>query len=94
MTKVEHILKRYIVLLFSKKGFNVKSYGSGNQVKLPGAAPNQPNVYSFLTTYDEMYKDLIRKDRQLYPYLLAVSTSFCEYLWYIFVPESKWLGAS
>ncbi|XP_028393983.1 RNA polymerase II subunit A C-terminal domain phosphatase SSU72-like [Dendronephthya gigantea] len=50
----------------SKKGFNVKSYGSGNQVKLPGAAQNQPNVYSFNTTYDEMYKDLIRKDRQLY----------------------------
>ncbi|CAB3982616.1 RNA polymerase II subunit A C-terminal domain phosphatase SSU72 [Paramuricea clavata] len=50
----------------SKKGFNVKSYGSGNQVKLPGASPTQPNVYSFHTTYDEMYKDLLRKDRQLY----------------------------
>ena len=51
----------------------MKSYGSGNQVKLPGAAPNQPNVYSFNTTYEEMYKDLLRKDRQLYPYILDVS---------------------
>ena len=51
----------------------MKSYGSGNQVKLPGAAPNQPNVYSFSTTYEEMYKDLTRKDRQLYPYILDVS---------------------
>ena len=51
----------------------MKSYGSGNQVKLPGAAPNQPNVYSFSTTYEEMYKDLTRKDRQLYPYTLDVS---------------------
>ena len=63
-----------VSLIFcSKRGFNVKSYGSGNQVKLPGAAPNQPNVYSFSTTYEEMYKDLLRKDRQLYPYILDVS---------------------
>ena len=51
----------------------MKSYGSGNQVKLPGAAANQPNVYSFSTTYEEMYKDLLRKDRQLYPYILDVT---------------------
>lgn len=56
----------------SKKGFNVKSFGSGNQVKLPGAAPNQPNVYSFDTTYEEMYKDLLRKDKQLYPAIFWV----------------------
>ncbi|XP_052820736.1 RNA polymerase II subunit A C-terminal domain phosphatase SSU72-like [Mya arenaria] len=50
----------------SKKGFNVKSYGTGNQVKLPGPAPNMPNVYDFNTTYDEIYKDLMRKDAELY----------------------------
>ncbi|XP_045162560.2 RNA polymerase II subunit A C-terminal domain phosphatase SSU72-like [Mercenaria mercenaria] len=50
----------------SKKGFNVKSYGTGSQVKLPGPAPNMPNIYDFNTTYDEMYKDLLRKDPELY----------------------------
>ncbi|KAL4220790.1 RNA polymerase II subunit A C-terminal domain phosphatase [Mactra antiquata] len=50
----------------SKKGFNVRSFGTGNQVKLPGPAPNMPNIYDFSTTYDEMYKDLMRKDSNLY----------------------------
>lgn len=57
----------YIVslLLFSKKGFNVKSFGTGTHVKLPGLAQDRPNVYEFSTTYDEMYKDLLNKDRQM-----------------------------
>ncbi|KAH3823224.1 RNA polymerase II subunit A C-terminal domain phosphatase SSU72-like [Dreissena polymorpha] len=50
----------------SKKGFNVRSFGTGNQVKLPGPAPNMPNIYDFNTTYDEIYKDLLRKDPELY----------------------------
>lgn len=50
----------------SKREFNVKSFGSGANVKLPGPAPDRPNIYSFTTTYDEMYKDLLRKDSQLY----------------------------
>lgn len=50
----------------SKRGFNVKSFGSGVQVKLPGPAPDRPNIYSFETTYDEMYKDLLKRDPQLY----------------------------
>ena len=45
----------------------MRSFGSGNQVKLPGANPNTPNVYDFGTTYDEMYKDLLMKDKNLYP---------------------------
>ena len=44
----------------------MRSFGSGNHVKLPGAHPSQPNIYDFNTTYDEMYKDLLVKDRQLY----------------------------
>lgn len=50
----------------SKKGFNVRSFGTGNQVKLPGPSPNMPNIYDFSTTYEEMYKDLLRKDSELY----------------------------
>ncbi|XP_031550377.1 RNA polymerase II subunit A C-terminal domain phosphatase SSU72-like [Actinia tenebrosa] len=50
----------------SKRGFDVKSYGSGTHVKLPGSAPDKPNVYTFDTTYEEMYKDLLRRDSNLY----------------------------
>lgn len=51
----------------SKKGFDVKSYGIGASVKLPGSSPNEPNCYSFTTTYEQMYQDLLHKDPQLYP---------------------------
>eukprot|EP00794_Sanderia_malayensis_P015279 gene15279-16855_t len=52
-----------------KKGFNVQSFGSGSHVKLPGSAPDKPNVYAFgEKTYDEMYKELLKKDPYLYPY--------------------------
>jgi len=50
----------------SKKGFSVRSFGSGSHVKLPGATPDRPNIYDFNTTYDEMYRDLLMKDKNLY----------------------------
>ena len=46
----------------------MRSFGSGTQVKLPGALPNAPNVYDFGTTYDDMYKDLLTKGKNLYPF--------------------------
>lgn len=52
--------------VLKKNGFNIKSYGSGNQVKLPGSAADKPNVYDFGTLYDVMYKDLAAKDHNLY----------------------------
>ena len=54
------------VLICSKKGFNVKSFGTGDKVKLPGNGPDRPNIYEFGTTYDEIYNDLLAKDKQLY----------------------------
>ncbi|KAJ6658809.1 hypothetical protein lerEdw1_019731 [Lerista edwardsae] len=50
-----------------KRGFSVRSFGTGTHVKLPGPAPDKPNVYDFKTTYDQMYTDLLRKDKELYP---------------------------
>jgi len=50
----------------SKKGFNVESFGTGNMVKLPGPAPDKPNIYDFSITYDAMYRDLMQKDYELY----------------------------
>ncbi|XP_033110387.1 RNA polymerase II subunit A C-terminal domain phosphatase SSU72-like [Anneissia japonica] len=53
--------------LLSKKGFIVKSFGTGVNVKLPGSAPDKPNIYEFDgTTYEQMYQDLTKKDRSLY----------------------------
>uniref|UniRef100_A0A8C8ZR94 RNA polymerase II subunit A C-terminal domain phosphatase SSU72 n=1 Tax=Prolemur simus TaxID=1328070 RepID=A0A8C8ZR94_PROSS len=52
--------------ILSKRGFNIRSFGTGNRVKLPGPSYDKPNVYDFKTTYDEMYNDLIRKDKGLY----------------------------
>jgi len=50
----------------SKKGFNVRSFGTGDKVKLPGPAPDKPNCYEFGITYEEIYQDLFVKDRSLY----------------------------
>ena len=54
-------------IFFSKKGFMVESFGTGDKVKLPGTAPDRPNVYEFGVSYEEIYKDLLNKDNSLYP---------------------------
>lgn len=45
----------------------MRSFGTGTHVKLPGPSPDKPNVYDFKTTYEQMYNDLVRKDKELYP---------------------------
>ncbi|KRZ96474.1 RNA polymerase II subunit A C-terminal domain phosphatase SSU72 [Trichinella sp. T8] len=52
--------------MLQKKGFNVRSFGSGSQVKLPGPSPTVHNIYSFSTPYKEIYQDLVAKDKNLY----------------------------
>uniref|UniRef100_G3U3N1 RNA polymerase II subunit A C-terminal domain phosphatase SSU72 n=1 Tax=Loxodonta africana TaxID=9785 RepID=G3U3N1_LOXAF len=46
--------------ILKKKGLCVRSFGTGSRVKLPGPEPN------FFTTYQQMYDDLLRKDRKYY----------------------------
>jgi len=50
----------------SKKGFRVRSYGTGDKIKLPGPSASQPNVYEFGTSYEEIHSDLARKDKTMY----------------------------
>ncbi|KAM7225234.1 LOW QUALITY PROTEIN: hypothetical protein CapIbe_023211 [Capra ibex] len=52
--------------ILSNRGFSVRSFGTGPNVKLPGRARDRPNVYDFRTTYDKMNQDLLRKDKELY----------------------------
>ncbi|TBU20136.1 Ssu72-like RNA polymerase II-interacting protein [Hamiltosporidium tvaerminnensis] len=52
--------------LLQKKGFKVSSYGTSNNIKLPGMSITQPNIYSFNTTYREIYNDLREKNENFY----------------------------
>lgn len=49
----------------AEAGLEVCSYGAGLNVKLPGPAANQPNVYKFGTSYRFMLQDLQSKDTEL-----------------------------
>ncbi|EFA03763.1 RNA polymerase II subunit A C-terminal domain phosphatase SSU72 [Tribolium castaneum] len=50
----------------AKKGFLVQSFGTGDKVKIPGSAADKPNIYDFGISYDEIYHDLLGKDKSLY----------------------------
>jgi len=53
--------------LLLRKGFkNVRSFGAGSKIRLPGEAAHKPNVYDFGTTYDEIVSDLKKKNETRY----------------------------
>ncbi|GMY12508.1 RNA polymerase II subunit A C-terminal domain phosphatase SSU72 isoform X1 [Fagus crenata] len=52
--------------LLKRQAFDVSSYGTRAQVKLPGPSLREPNVYDFGTPYKQMFDDLRRKDPELY----------------------------
>ena len=44
----------------------VQSYGTSSQIKLPGPAADQPNIYAFGTSYQQMHSELQQRDAKLY----------------------------
>ncbi|CRK87556.1 CLUMA_CG001353, isoform A [Clunio marinus] len=50
----------------AKKKYKVRSFGTGDKVKLPGTAVDKPNVFEFGTPYSEIFEDLAQKDKNYY----------------------------
>lgn len=52
--------------LLKNAGYNVDSYGTNQQIKIPGETLDSPNIYQFATKYEDIYNDLILKNKKFY----------------------------
>jgi RNA polymerase II subunit A C-terminal domain phosphatase SSU72 len=52
--------------LLQKRGFNVWSFGTGTNVKLPGISPDKPIVYNFRVPYREIYEELRAQNEEFF----------------------------
>lgn len=77
----------------SKKGFYVKSFGTGDKVKIPGSAADKPNVYEFGTSYEEIYLDLLQKDKALYPFNMNKLIAYIYFQFFLIFHQiySEWI---
>lgn len=52
--------------VLSEHGYNVESFGTGTNVRMPGPAIDKPQVYEFGTPYEKMYNELKSQNPKLY----------------------------
>ncbi|KAL2914836.1 RNA polymerase II subunit A C-terminal domain phosphatase [Polyrhizophydium stewartii] len=52
--------------VLKEHGFDIRSFGTGTAVRLPGPSIDKPNIYSFGTPYNDIFNELLRKDKHLY----------------------------
>ncbi len=50
----------------SLRGYQVRSYGTGKDVKLPGRSANEPVIFPFNTPYEHMRDELRQRDEPTY----------------------------
>ena len=54
------------IIFSSEDRLDVKSFGTGTAIKFHGPVPNEPNVYHFKMSCDDMDKDLCKMDQKMY----------------------------
>lgn len=52
--------------LLKNAGYDVDSYGTNQQIKIPGETFDTPNIYQFGTKYVDIYNDLVSKNMKFY----------------------------